>query len=94
MAQIGKRSEETGKSGGRRRNYEVKVVETGMQRYVPKGWANWLGLVMFGLIAVAMAVDAVVAASKGRGADPVAAVVVALLLGWMALSFARNREVF
>ncbi len=94
MAQIGKRTDEKPKSGGRRRNYERKIVETGIQRFRPKGWANWIGAGMFGLIGVAMAVDAVYAATNGRGADPVAAAVTAGLMGWMSVLFARNREVF
>ena len=94
MAQIGKRTEDKSKGGGRRRNYERKVVETGLQRFQPKGWANWTGALMFGLIGVAMAVDAVFAASSGRGADPIAAAVVAMLMLWMAALFASNREAF
>ena len=94
MAQIGKRTEEKAKAAGRRRNYERKVVETGVQRFQPRGWANWVGTLMFGLLAIAMFVDAALAASDGRGADPIAAVAVAGLMGWMAILFARNREVF
>lgn len=78
--------------GGRRRNYERKVEEVGIQRWIPRGWANIAGTIMFGLLAIAVAVEAVLAIGRRSGAaDPLAAAIVTVLLAWMTVSFARNR---
>jgi hypothetical protein len=84
-------SKKNDKNAGRRRNYERKIVETGIQTFIPRGWANWVGTVMFGLITLVVFIEAIVAVGEGRRGDPVAAAVTAILLGWMTVLFARNR---
>lgn len=80
------------KASGRRRNYERKVVETGLQTFIPRGWANWVGVGMFGAITAAIIVGMLYSIiDGGHGGDPVAAAVTAALTGWMTILFARNR---
>ena len=62
-----------------------------MQRFVPRGWANVTGVIMFGALALVVAGECVRAIAESRGADPVAAGVVAALLGWMAFTFTTSR---
>ncbi|MBI2683921.1 MAG: hypothetical protein HYX33_00780 [Actinobacteria bacterium] len=76
---------------GRRRNYEQTIEEVGLQRFVPRGWANVTGVVMFGVLAIVVAGECVRAIAESRGADPAAAGIVAVLLGWMAFTFATTR---
>ncbi len=61
------------KTGGRRANYAPAVTEVGGRKFLPIGWANWLGFVMFGLLSIAFLAETIAAASDTRGADPIAA---------------------
>ena len=63
------------KSGGRRANYAPAVDQVGTRKYLPIGWANWLGFIMFGLLSVAFLAETVAAVAESRGADPIAAAV-------------------
>lgn len=79
------------KRPGRRANYAKPAPEKGPTRYVPRGWSNWLGFVMFALITIFVLVEIVFAISEGRGADPVMAGIMGCLFAWMTYLFATNR---
>jgi hypothetical protein len=86
------RSRSRGSRGsGRRANYAKPATEVGWRRFLPVGWANWLGFVMFAVIAIAMVVEVFSTAAEGKGADPFAAALMAGLTGWMTYLFATNR---
>ncbi len=78
-------------TGGRRRNYAPKPDEIGTRKYLPIGWANWLGFVLFGLITLAMAAEFVASIVESRGADPIAAGVMTFGLGYMVYLFGTVR---
>lgn len=77
--------------GGRRANYAPAVDQVGVRRYLPVGWANWLGFVMFAIIGLALAVETVVAAADGRGTDPIAAGIMTIAFGVMTYLFGTTR---
>jgi hypothetical protein len=77
--------------GGRRANYAPAVDQVGARKYVPVGWANWLGFFLFGLIGIALAVETVVAAVEGRGNDPIAAGIMTIAFAVMTYLFATTR---
>lgn len=79
------------KSGGRRANYAPAATQSGNRKYLPVGWANWLGFVMFAAIAVALAAEAVAGVAEGRGADPVAAGVLFAGFAYMTYLFGTIR---
>ena len=79
------------RSGGRRANYAPVKTSVGYRRFVPLGWANWLGFFLFGFIFIALLVQIPWAIAHDRGADPVAATVMAAAFGWMVYLFATNR---
>lgn len=79
------------RAGGRRANYAPAVDQVGIRRLLPVGWANWLGFVMFGLIAIALLVETVVAISERRGADPVAAAAMTAVFAVMTYLFGTTR---
>jgi hypothetical protein len=77
--------------GGRRANYAPSVDQVGVRRYLPIGWANWLGFLMFGLLTIALAVETVWAASEGRGTDPIAAGIMTVAFAVMTYLFGTTR---
>jgi len=79
------------KGGGRRANYAPAVDRVGARKYLPVGWANWLGFVMFGLIAVALFAEVIAATIQHRGADPIAAAIMMIAFGVMTYLFATTR---
>lgn len=79
------------KGGGRRANYAPAVDRVGTRRYLPVGWANWLGFVMFGLITIALVAETIRATIDQRGADPIAAGAMAIAFGTMTYLFATTR---
>jgi hypothetical protein len=79
------------RSGGRRANYAPVKTSVGYRRFLPLGWANWLGFFLFGFIFIALLVQIPWAITHDRGADPVAAAVMAGAFGWMVYLFATNR---
>lgn len=79
------------KAGGRRANYAPATTEVGARKYLPIGWANWLGFVMFGLIAIAFLAETINAISERRGADPIAAGVMTVVFAVMAYLFGTTR---
>jgi hypothetical protein len=78
-------------TGGRRRNYAPKPDQIGSRKYLPIGWANWLGFVLFGLITIAMAAEFVTSLAQARGADPIAAGLMTVGLGYMVYLFGTVR---
>ena len=79
------------KGGGRRANYAPAPTEVGTRKYLPIGWANWLGFVMFGLISIALLAETVTAIAEQRGADPIAAAVMTAVFFTMTYLFATTR---
>lgn len=79
------------KQGGRRRNYEPTVELTGIRKLLPTGWANWLGFVLFGLCAIALFVEFIVALGRSGHTDWVAALVLCGLFTWITVLFAITR---
>lgn len=77
--------------GGRRANYAPAATEVGTRKYLPVGWANWLGFVMFALIGVALFAETINATIEGRGADPIAAGIMTIVFGVMTYLFATTR---
>ena len=85
----GKKNERRG--GGRRRNYAPAPDTVGARKYLPVGWVNWLGLVIFALIFFALLAETIRATVDGRGADPIAAAVMTLAFGYMVYLFGTTR---
>lgn len=79
------------RKGGRRRNYAPPPDMVGYRKYLPVGWVNWLGLVMFALIFVALAAETLRATIDGRGADPIAAGAMTAGFGYMVYLFGTTR---
>ena len=66
-------------------------TSVGYRRYLPLGWANWLGFFLFGFILVALLVAIPWAIAHDRGSDPIAAAIMAVAFAWMVYLFATNR---
>ncbi len=79
------------RTGGRRANYAPAAHAVGTRKYLPVGWANWLGFVMFGLIGIALFAETIAATIQGRGSDPIAAAVMTVAFGVMTYLFATTR---
>lgn len=79
------------KSGGRRANYAPAVDQVGNRKYLPIGWANWLGFVMFGLITIALFAETLTAIAEQRGADPIAAGIMTIVFATMTYLFGTTR---
>jgi len=76
---------------GRRANYAPNPTDVGLRRFLPVGWANWLGFGMFGFICVALCAEVVAATVQHRGLDPVAAAIMAVAFAWITYLFGTNR---
>jgi hypothetical protein len=79
------------RTGGRRANYAPAATAVGSRKYLPIGWANWLGFVMFGLITIALLAETLAATIEGRGADPIAAGVMTIVFAVMTYLFGTTR---
>lgn len=79
------------KSGGRRANYAPAVDQVGTRKYLPVGWVNRVGFIMFGLIGIALLAETVRATIDQRGSDPIAAGVMAIVFGVMTYLFGSTR---
>lgn len=79
------------KSGGRRANYAPAPTAVGGRKYLPVGWANWLGFVMFGLLSVAFLAETIAATAQARGADPIAAAGMTAIFVVMTYLFGTTR---
>ncbi|HMN99369.1 MAG TPA: hypothetical protein PKD59_08155 [Miltoncostaeaceae bacterium] len=81
------------KSGGRgrRANYAPAAETVGTRKYLPVGWANWLGFFLFGLIGIALFCETIAATIQHRGADPIAAGIMTVVFFIMTYLFATTR---
>lgn len=79
------------RTGGRRANYAPTVDQVGIRRYLPIGWANWLGFVMFGLITIALLAETINATIESRGSDPIAAGIMTVVFAVMTYLFGTTR---
>jgi hypothetical protein len=79
------------RTGGRRANYAPAVDTVGVHRYLPVGWANWLGFVMFGLITIALVAETIAATIEDRGNDNIAAGITAIIFAIMTYLFGTTR---
>jgi hypothetical protein len=79
------------RTGGRRANYAPTVDQVGVNKYLPIGWVNWLGFVMFGLITVALFAETINATIESRGSDPIAAGVMTIVFAVMTYLFGTTR---
>lgn len=79
------------KTSGRRANYAPAVTAVGGRKYLPVGWANWLGFVMFGLLDIAFFAETITATAETRGADPIAAGAMTIIFGVMTYLFGTTR---
>lgn len=77
--------------GGRRANYAPAATEIGSRKYLPIGWANWLGFVMFGLLGIAFFAETIAATIEARGADPIAAAGMTAIFATMTYLFGTTR---
>lgn len=91
MASIPGRKKSTERKGGRRANYAPAADQVGTRKYLPVGWANWLGFWLFGLIGIALLVETVQATMEQRGADPIAAGIMTIVFFIMTYLFATTR---
>ena len=66
-------------------------MESGPGRFIPQGWSNWLGFIMFGGLTIAVFVEMFFAIAESRGSDPVMAFIMGCLFSWMTYLFATNR---
>lgn len=76
--------------GGRRRNYQSAAEQNALANKLPRGWANWLGFVLFGFCAVAVLAWAVVYAGRGDTSDAIVAAVVGAALAYVTYLFATT----
>ena len=79
------------KSAGRRANYAPAAHEVGTRKYLPYGWANWLGFCLFLFVGSAMAVAVIQYVADGMWADAIAATAMAAALFVMVYLFATTR---
>lgn len=79
------------RTGGRRANYAPAVDQVGARKYLPIGWANWLGFCMFGFITVALFAETINATIEQRGADPIAAGIMTIVFAVMTYLFGTTR---
>jgi hypothetical protein len=87
----GRGTKKRGGGGGRRANYAPAATEVGYRKYLPIGWANWLGFVMFGLITVALFAETISATAEHRGSDPIAAGIMTIVFAVMTYLFGTTR---
>ncbi|HTI35897.1 MAG TPA: hypothetical protein VL422_19625 [Miltoncostaea sp.] len=76
---------------GRRANYAPAAESVGTRKYMPVGWANWLGFCLFGLIGIALFCETIAATIEQRGSDPIAAGIMTIVFGVMTYLFATTR---
>ena len=87
----GKKKTTDRKGGGRRANYAPAPDQVGTRKYLPVGWANWLGFWLFGLIGIALFVETIQATIEQRGSDPIAAGIMTVVFFIMTYLFATTR---
>jgi hypothetical protein len=67
VASIPGRKKSGERKGGRRANYAPAATEVGYRKFLPIGWANWLGFVMFAFITVALFAETINATVEVAG---------------------------
>ena len=85
------RTKKQKRTGGRRANYAPTADQVGVRKYLPIGWANWLGFCMFGFITIALFAETINATIEHRGADPIAAGIMTIAFAVMTYLFATTR---
>jgi len=85
------RSSAKKRTGGRRANYAPAATEVGYRKFLPIGWANWLGFVMFAFITVALFAETINATIEDRGNDNIAAGIMTIVFAVMTYLFATTR---
>lgn len=78
------------KPAGRRRNYQSANERSALDGRLPRGWANWLGFVLFGVCAIAVLAWAVVYVGRGDMSDAIVAGGVGISLAYMTFLFATT----
>jgi hypothetical protein len=79
------------RSGGRRRNYGPRPDQIGFRKYMPTYWANWLGLVLFGVVGVSFLCWGVYYMTAAQLANGIVALALAGALGYMVYLFGSTR---
>lgn len=79
------------RTGGRRANYAPTVDQVGYRKYLPSGWANWLGFCLFLFVGGAIAVASVTYIIDGLWADSVAAIGMTAAMVYMVYLFGTTR---
>jgi hypothetical protein len=85
------RSSTKKRTGGRRANYAPAATEVGYRKFLPIGWANWLGFCMFGFITVALFAETINATIEDRGNDNIAAGIMTVVFAVMTYLFGTTR---
>jgi hypothetical protein len=81
----------TKKKSGRRRNYEPTVELTGIHRFLPVGWGNWGGFLLFGFLSIALFVDFLFSLGRPQYNDWIAAIIMCAAFVWITVLFAITR---
>lgn len=84
-------SRRKGAGRGRRSNYAPSATDVGIRRFFPVIWQHWYGFIIFSLVGVAVTAEMIRAIAQGRGADPIAAGVLLLLIGYVIYRFGSTR---
>ncbi len=79
------------RTGGRRANYAPTVDQVGYRKYLPSGWANWLGFCLFLFVGGAITIASITYIADGLWADSVAAVGMAAAMMYMVYLFGTTR---
>ena len=86
-----RKNQKKGGGRGRRANYAPAADVVGTRKYLPVGWANWLGFVMFTLIGIALFAETIAATIQHRGSDPIAAGIMTVVFFTMSYLIATTR---
>jgi len=79
------------RTGGRRANYAPTVDQVGYRKYLPAGWANWLGFALFLFVGGAILVASVTYIADAMWADAIAAVLMGSAMMYMVYLFGTTR---
>ncbi len=75
------------KPGGRRRNYQSVDEKSAIAEKLPRGWANWLGFVLFAFCGLAVLAFAIVYVVKADWVDAAVAAAVGVALLYFVYLF-------
>ncbi|MFN8122396.1 MAG: hypothetical protein U0237_08210 [Thermoleophilia bacterium] len=79
------------RTGGRRANYAPAVDQVGYRKYLPAGWANWLGFALFLFVGGAILVASLTYLADAMWADAVAALGMGGAMMYMVYLFGTTR---